>query len=80
MKHRYAPFALGELDLPKVEPRHSYSLKPPREFCLVSRPGEFRGAAAGKTIQFNLRAWRRIGNSVKEAIAVTIQANDQLYK
>jgi hypothetical protein len=46
----------------------------------VSPPGSFGGAAAGKTIQFNLRAWRQIGNCVKEAIAVTIQANDQLGK
>jgi hypothetical protein len=37
------------------EHRHSYWLKP-REFCLVSRPGELRGSSAEKTIQFNLRA------------------------
>jgi hypothetical protein len=45
----------------------------------VSRRGA-SGSSAEKTIQFNLRAQRPIGNCVKEAIVVTIQANDQMDK
>jgi hypothetical protein len=44
----------------------------------VSPRGSFGGAAAEKTIQSE--ASRRIGNCVKEAIAVTIQADDQMDK
>jgi hypothetical protein len=46
----------------------------------MSRAGELRGSSAEKTIQFNLRAQRPIGNCIKEAIVVTIQANDQMDK
>jgi hypothetical protein len=73
-----SPVTRGELNLLKVEPRHSYWLKPTRKFCLMSRPGELRGSCGGEN--YPIRALRRIGNCVKEAIAVTIQANDQMDK
>jgi hypothetical protein len=44
----------------------------------MSRPGELRGSCGREN--YPIRASRRIGNCVKEAIAVTIQANDQMDK
>jgi hypothetical protein len=62
---------MRELNLLKVEPRHSYWLKLTRKFCLMSRPGELRGSCGREN--YPIRASRRIGNCVKEAIAVMIQ-------
>ena len=47
-------FWIRELNLLKVEPRHSYWLKPTREFCLVSRhrgvSGELRPGKLSNSI------------------------------